>query len=170
MVRVGIALYGLMPPRDTIYIPNLLPVMSLKTVISYVKSVRAGTTVSYGSDFVADRDMKIATVPMGYADGFSRANAKHNVCLTVNGKKVPIIGRICMDQLMLDVTDVDIAMGDVVTVFGDNSANTADTLAAADGTINYEIICSIGKRVPRVFIRDGKIDGIHLGFLDTTIS
>jgi alanine racemase len=170
MIRAGLILYGLTPSDEVGCNDEFKAVMSLKSVVSHIKEIGIGDTVSYGCDFVADRTMRIATVPMGYADGFERSNAKNNVFLTVKGKKAPIIGRICMDQLMLDVTDVDIAMGDVVTVFGDNSANTADTLAAADGTINYEIICSIGKRVPRVFIRDGKIDGIHLGFLDTTIS
>ena len=171
MVRVGIVLYGLMPSSDTVNSIDIMPVMSLKTVVSHVKDVKAGTTVSYGSDFVAKRDMKIATVPMGYADGYLRSNAKRGMCLVIKGKKAPIIGRICMDQLMLDVTDIpDVQMGDDATVFGDPyGINTADTLAAANGTINYEIICSVGKRVPRVFIKNGAVDGIHLGVLDTTI-
>ncbi|MBE6576695.1 MAG: alanine racemase [Ruminococcaceae bacterium] len=172
MVRVGIILYGLMPSSDTFNHPNIKPVMSLKTVVSHVKTVEAGATVSYGSDFVAPKKMKIATVPMGYADGFLRSNAKHGIALDVKGKRAPIIGRICMDQLMLDVTDIpDVQMGDEVTVFGDSSCiNTADTIAAANGTINYEIVCSVGKRVPRVFIRNGCVDGIHLGILDTTVN
>ncbi len=172
MVGVGIVLYGLLPSNDTVSVPNLKPVMSLKTVVSHVKSVGKGTTVSYGCDFVADKDMRIATVPMGYADGFSRSNAKRGICLVINGKKAPIVGRICMDQLMLDVTDIpDVKMGDEAIVFGDpQHINSADSLAAADGTINYEIICSVGKRVPRVFIRNRNVDGIHLGVLDTTIN
>ena len=172
MVRLGIILYGLMPSQTTKSVLDLKPVMSLKTVISHVKTVRTGATISYGSDFVADRAMRIATVPMGYADGFWRSNGKNSTALLVRGKKAPIVGRICMDQLMLDVSDIDgVEMGDEVTVFGDAElVNTVDELARNNGTINYEIICSVGKRVPRVFIKDSKVDGIHLGMLDTTVN
>ena len=172
MVRLGIILYGLMPSYKTNYIPELKPVMSLKTVVSHVKTVKAGATISYGSDFVAPHRMCIATVPMGYADGFWRSNGRNSTALLVRGKKAPIVGRICMDQLMLDVSNIDgVTMGDEVTVFGDEGlVNTVDDLARANGTINYEIICSVGKRVPRVFIKNSKVDGIHLGVLDTTVN
>ena len=173
MVRAGLILYGLTPSDEVKYRDSVLkPVMSLKSVISYVKDIDTGDTVSYGCDFVADKKMKIATVPMGYADGFGRSNAIHDVFLTVRGQKAPIIGRICMDQLLLDVTHVhDVAIGDEVTVFGTTeNCNSVDDIAAANGTINYEIICSVGKRVPRVFIQNGKTDGIHLGLLDTSVN
>ncbi len=172
MVRAGIVLYGLSPSPETVCDTKLKPVMSLKTVISHIKTVDAGTPISYGGDFVSDRKMKIATVPMGYADGFWRSNGKQGVSLLVGGKKAPIVGRICMDQLMLDVSDIaELHIGDEVTVFGDACGiNTADALAEANGTINYEIICSVGKRVPRVFIKNGGVDGIHLGMLDTTVN
>ncbi len=172
MVRVGISLYGLMPSDSTINTPSLKPVMSLKTVVSHVKKVKFGATISYGCDFVAQRDMTIATVPMGYADGFWRSNVKGEVSLLLHGKKAPIVGRICMDMLMLDVTHIDnVRLGDEVTVFGDSELiNTVDDIARANDTINYEIICSVGKRVPRVFIKNSKVDGIHLGILDTTVN
>ena len=172
MVRAGIVLYGLLPSKDTAFSLSLKPVMSLKTVVSYVKEVDVGTTVSYGSDFVADKKMKIATVPMGYADGFWRSNGKNSFAMLIKGQKADIVGRICMDQLMLDVSEIaDVKAGDVVTVFGDDELiNTVDDLATANNTINYEILCSVGKRVPRVFISDGRVDGIHLGILDTTVN
>ncbi len=170
MVRVGIVLYGLLPSDCIECVPPLKPVMSLKTVVSYVKEIEKGDTVSYGCDFVAKNRMKIATVPMGYADGFWRSNGKNNLPLFVRGKQAKIVGRICMDQLMLDVTDIDgVKMGDEVTVFGDDALSVND-FARENGTINYEIICSVGKRVPRVFIKDGKLDGVHLGVLDTTVN
>ncbi len=169
MVRAGVVLYGLLPSSYMAHAPSLKPVMSLKTVVSHVKTVNKGDTISYGCDFVADKEMKIATVPMGYADGFLRANAKNDIPMIINGKKAFIVGRICMDQLMLDVSDIpDVRMGDEVTVFGDGACSV-DEYASANGTINYEIICTVGRRVPRVFIQDGKRDGIHLGVLDITI-
>ena len=172
MVRVGIVLYGLMPSRNTHSTPPLKPVMSLKTVVSHIKDVKRGATISYGCDFVANRDMTIATVPMGYADGFWRSNVKGNVSLLLHGQRAPIVGRICMDQLMLDVSNIEnVKLGDEVTVFGDSELiNTVDDIARANDTINYEIICSVGKRVPRVFIKNSKVDSVHLGILDTTLS
>ena len=171
MVRVGIVLYGMMPSSAIRHKLPLKPVMSLKTVISQVKDVPRGTTVSYGCDFVADKPMRIATVPMGYADGFWRSNVRAGTSLIVHGQKARIVGRICMDQLMLDVTSIDdVKMGDEVTVFGDDQLiNTVDDIAHANRTINYEVICSVGKRVPRVFIHNSRVDGVHLGLLDTTL-
>ena len=170
MVRLGIVLYGLLPSNQIKNAPLLKPVMSLKTVVSHVKYIEEGTTVSYGCDFVAPKRMKVATVPMGYADGFWRSNKK--MPLTIKGVHVPIIGRICMDQLMIDVSAVnDVRIGDEVTVFGyGEGVNRVDDFAAANNTINYEIICSVGKRVPRVFIENGEVVGIHLGMLDSEIN
>jgi alanine racemase len=165
-------LYGLTPSDEVGCNDEFKAVMSLKSVVSHIKEIGIGDTVSYGCDFVADRTMRIATVPMGYADGFERSNAKNNVFLTVKGKKAPIIGRICMDQLMLDVTGIeDVKLGDEVTVFGNGeNCNSADDIASANGTINYEVVCSVGKRVPRVFVKDGKIENINLGLLDTSFN
>ena len=172
MVRVGIILYGLLPSHNTCRIIPLKPVMSLKTIISHIKTVNKGATISYGCDFIADREMTVATVPMGYADGFFRSSGNNAVDLLVHGQKARIIGRICMDQLMLDVSGIEnVAIGDEVTVFGDESfINTVDDLALKNGTINYEIICSVGKRVPRVFIKNSTVDSVHLGVLDTTVN
>ena len=172
MVRAGIILYGLLP-SDKMGFNNIFkPVMSLKTVISHIKEINAGDTLSYGCDFIADKKMKIATVPMGYADGFWRANGRQDIPLFVRGKGAPIVGRICMDQLMIDVTDIeDVCLYDEVTVFGgENCGNSANTFAEANNTINYEIICSVGKRVPRAFILNGETNSIHLGLLDTSVN
>lgn len=162
MVRAGIILYGLAPSSKLADRLDLVPAMTLKTVVAFVKEVQKGATISYGRTFTADRKMKIATVPIGYADGFIRQNAKDGYMM-VNGKKAKIVGRICMDQTMLDVTDIeDVKTGDEVVVFGtgENGEPTADSLAENTGTINYETICLVGKRVPRIYIKDGKIENV----------
>lgn len=162
MVRAGIILYGLAPSSKLADRLDLVPAMTLKTVVAFVKEVQKGATISYGRTFTADRKMKIATVPIGYADGFIRQNAKDGY-MTVYGKKAKIVGRICMDQTMLDVTDIeDVKTGDEVVVFGtgENGEPTADSLAENTGTINYETVCLVGKRVPRIYIKDGKIENV----------
>lgn len=162
MVRAGIILYGLAPSSKLADRLDLVPAMTLKTVVAFVKEVQKGATISYGRTFTADRKMKIATVPIGYADGFIRQNAKDGY-MTVNGKKAKIVGRICMDQTMLDVTDIEnVKTGDEVVVFGtgENGEPTADLLAENTGTINYETVCLVGKRVPRIYIKDGKIENV----------
>lgn len=162
MVRAGIILYGLAPSSKLADRLNLVPAMTLKTVVAFVKEVQKGATISYGRTFTADRKMKIATVPIGYADGFIRQNAKDGYMM-VNGKKAKIVGRICMDQTMLDVTDIEgVKTGDEVVVFGtgENGEPTADSLAENTGTINYETVCLVGKRVPRIYIKDGKIENV----------
>jgi alanine racemase len=162
MVRAGIILYGLAPSSKLADRLDLVPAMTLKTVVAFVKEVQKGATISYGRTFTADRKMKIATVPIGYADGFIRQNAKDGYMM-VNGKKTKIVGRICMDQTMLDVTDIeDVKTGDEVVVFGtgENGEPTADSLAENTGTINYETVCLVGKRVPRIYIKDGKIENV----------
>ena len=159
MVRAGIILYGLAPSPKLSGKLDLKPAMTLKTSVAYVKSLKKGATISYGRTFTAEKDMRIATVPIGYADGYVRANAADGYML-VNGQKAKIVGRICMDQTMLDVTDVDyIEQGDEVIVFGAGSHGepTADSLAKNTDTINYEVVCLVGKRVPRVYYRGGKI-------------
>ena len=162
MVRAGIILYGLAPTSKLADRLDLVPAMTLKTVVAFVKEVQKGATISYGRTFTADRKMKIATVPIGYADGFIRQNARDGYMM-VNGKKAKIVGRICMDQTMLDVTDIeDVKTGDEVVVFGtgENGEPTADSLAENTGTINYETVCLVGKRVPRIYIKDGKIENV----------
>lgn len=153
LARAGIIMYGLCP-NYPLAIPNgFKPVMSLKAVVSHVKTVKKGDCISYGRTFIADHEMKIATVTIGYADGYSRLlSSKADVLL--NGKRCRITGRICMDQLMIDVTDNNAKEGDIVTLIGTdgNETITADELASLYNTIGYEVVCGISKRVPRVYI------------------
>lgn len=152
LARVGIIMYGL-EPNYPVHVPmELQPVMSLRSVVSHVKQVDAGTCISYGRTYTADKPRTIATVTIGYADGYARLLSNHADAL-LHGRRCPIVGRVCMDQLMLDVTDVpeEVKPGDVVTMFGTDGEETitADELAALYGTIGYEIVCGISKRVPR---------------------
>ena len=159
MVRAGIILYGLQPSSVCGAEAGLKPVMSMKTVVAHIKTIEKGATVSYGRTFTADRELRVATVPVGYADGFIRAYAKDGY-MVIGGRKAPIIGRICMDQTMLDITDIpDVSIGDEVLVFGSGEQGelTADALAQFADTINYEVVCNISKRVPRFFVRHEKI-------------
>lgn len=161
-VRAGIILYGLSPSQKLAGRLELQQAMQIKSVVAQVKTIEPGTPVSYGGTFVSEKKMKIATVPIGYADGYSR-NLGNRAYMTVRGKKAPVIGRVCMDQLMLDVSDIDdVRTGDEVIVIGDGSNNTLsfDEMADMTGTINYELVCLVGKRVPRVYIHHGKNVGI----------
>ncbi len=159
MVRAGLVLYGLKPSEKVKNIKGLKPVMSLHSVVAQIKSITAGQTVSYGRVFKADKEMRVATVPIGYADGFRRKNGQIGYFLLINGRPSRIIGRICMDQLMSDVSDIDCKVGDEVVVFGGASETGVDEIAASNGTVNYEIICEVGERVPRAFLKDGRIVG-----------
>ena len=149
-------LYGLMPNSRKALPFELEPVMELKAEVSYVKEVEKGSCISYGRTFCAEKDMKIATVTIGYADGYSRLLSGKAYAL-LNGKRARVVGRVCMDQLMLDVSDIEnVKAGDIATMFGIDGDEklTADDLADLYGTIGYEIICGISMRVPRV-IMDG---------------
>ena len=157
MVRAGVVLYGLKPSEKMRNLPKLLPVMTLRSVISHIKEIYPGETVSYGRTFHAHRKTTVATVPLGYADGLWRVNGMNDCYMLVGDRYAPIVGRICMDQLMLDVSEYDCKVGDVVTVFGADDICSADNVARRNGTINYEIVCAIGERVPRAFIVDGAI-------------
>lgn len=155
LARAGIVLYGLHPNYPTPVPMDLDPVMTLRSVVSYVKEVEPGTPISYGRTYVAPEKRTIATVTIGYADGYPRLLSNKGTA-TVHGVACPITGRVCMDQLMLDVTDVPdpVQPGDVVTLFGkpEPGVITADEAAAMCGTIGYELVCGISKRVPRDFI------------------
>lgn len=156
MVRPGIILYGLAPDRwmgKTL--PWLQPAMELKTNISMVKEVPGDTALSYGRTFVTDRRTRVATVSIGYGDGYLRA-ASNKAFMLVGGQRVPVIGRVCMDQCMLDATDVDdMKEGMTVTAFGQDGDAwlSAEELAAWCGTIAYEVICAVSRRVPRIYMR-----------------
>lgn len=153
MVRAGIILYGLMPPGcpKPICDVDLKPVMNWYAKVIHVKTVPVGTTVSYGRHFTAGRPTEVTTVGIGYADGLSR-RLSNGFELLIGGRKCPIIGNICMDMCMVDTTDLEERpeVGDRVTVFG--SDRSADELAEALDTINYEITCDVGKRVRRLYV------------------
>jgi len=159
-VRPGIILYGYYPSeevsREKI---NLKPVMSLKTNIVHIKKLPAGEYIGYGRKFKTNRESIIATLPVGYADGYTRflfEKAK----VIINGSFAPVVGRICMDQCMVDVTDIkNVQLGDEVILLGekDNLKFDADDIAKLIGTINYEVTCMISKRVPRVYLKSGKV-------------
>ncbi len=159
MVRAGIILYGYAPSAKMRSDLHLQPAMRLKTLISHIKTLKAGATVSYGRTFTAERDMRIATVPVGYADGYIRAYAEDGYMFVWDktkkfGKNCKIIGRICMDQCMLDVTDFPEAeIGNVVVVFGNGKDGepTAEDVARWGDTISYEVLCAVSKRVPRLY-------------------
>ncbi len=161
-VRAGIILYGLSPSAKLAQRLDLRPAMQIKSVIAQVKTVEKGTPVSYGGSFVTKTPAKVATVPIGYADGYTRSLG-NRAYMTVKGRKAPVIGRVCMDQLMLDVSGIDdVRSGDEVLVIGDgtNGSFSFDDMAEMTGTINYELVCLVGKRVPRVYIHHGKSVGI----------
>ena len=148
-VRAGIILYGLTP--DGSLLPWLEPVMTLKTRIVHIHTLHAGESVSYGGTFTAERDMRIATLPIGYADGFTRRFGGASVRLK-DGTLAPIIGRICMDQCMIDLGGTEAEPGDEVTLFGGDDGSMLEALAQRGGTINYEITSLIMERVPRIVI------------------
>ena len=154
MVRAGIALYGYYPSYEVRReILQLTPVMSVKARLTWVKTVPAGTAVSYGRTFVTERETKIATVPLGYADGWSRLNSNNGYVL-VGGRRAPIIGRVCMDQFMLDVTGIEAGVGDEAVLLGAQGAEmiAADEIAARIGTISYEVLSSLLPRLPRIYL------------------
>lgn len=147
-VRAGIVLYGLSPSPDVSVDKALEPVMSFYTVVTMVKEIENGDTVSYGRTYTAQNNRRIATVAAGYADGVPRLLSNKGTVL-INGKEAPIVGRVCMDQFCIDVTDIDnVSIGDKVEIFGKNIS--VDRVAENAQTINYEIICGISKRVPRI--------------------
>lgn len=168
MVRDGISIYGLYPSaevsRERI---ALRPALSWKAQISYVKTVPAGTAISYGSTFVTERETRIATIPVGYADGFPRALSNRAEVL-IRGRRCRILGRICMDQFMADVSGLEPEMpeiGEPVTLLGqDGEENITLYEWEGFGLFPYEVLCGIGKRVPRVYIQENRVIGAHDAF------
>ena len=150
-VRAGVILYGLMPNGEIDR--RFLPVMKFTSTVTHIHSLKKGERISYGATFEAERDMTVATVAAGYADGFLRSYSGCDV--TVNGKKFRQVGRICMDQFMIDITgDATVAAGDEVTLFGGDDGVMINSLARRAGTINYEIVCTVSKRVTRVLVKN----------------
>ena len=157
--RLGIILYGLAPDRSNVLPEGIRPALSLKSAVGLVKRIRPGDTVGYGRTFRADREMTVATLPVGYADGFSRALSGRGHVL-IRGQEAPILGRVCMDQTMVDVSAIpDTVRGDEAVILGQSGERrqTADDLAAQTGTIGYEIVCAISPRVPRIYLQTGNI-------------
>lgn len=153
MVRPGIIIYGLYPSGEVSRKISLKPALELKSHVSYIKTVQAGEGISYGHTFVTDSERVIATIPVGYADGYPRALSNKGRVI-IKGQYAPIVGRVCMDQFMVDISHIDgVNIEDTVTLIGkDKDAEiTADEIAGLCDTINYEIICGIGKRVPRIY-------------------
>lgn len=159
MVRPGIATYGLAPSEEMQGVADLTPLMSLKTTIAAIRPFEAGVTVSYGRTYTTPAPRTIAVCPIGYADGLQR-RLSGNLHFLLHGKKVPVVGRICMDMCMVDITDVPEAqVGDTVTVVGtDGDVSVSwDDWASKLGTISYELVCDINKRVPRLYKRSGEV-------------
>lgn len=173
MVRPGIILYGLKPSEFVdCSMLNLKPAMSFKAKITNLKTVEPGSGISYGRRFTAERESKIATLPVGYADGYSRVLSGKAQAIA-GGKLCNIVGNICMDQCMIDVSDVNtIAIGDEVILFGegDNIELPVESLAEKMGTINYEILCMIGKRIPRIYLKGERVQNVHNYLLDSPVT
>ena len=160
VVRAGISIYGLYPSDEVNkFAVAITPVMSLKSHVAFIKDVEPGTAISYGGTFGAEQRMGIATIPVGYGDGFPRSLSNKGYVL-IRGRRAPITGRVCMDQFMVDVTDIpDAREGDMVTLIGSEGGQeiTMELLGELSGRFNYELACDIGKRVPRRFWRYGKV-------------
>ena len=156
LVRAGIILYGHDPSSD-VHLEGLKPVMTLKSVVSNVKMLQPGESVSYGCRFTADREMRVATLCCGYADGYSLRFTNQGV-VSIHGKPAPVIGRVCMDQMMVDASAIpEVTVGDEAVVLGDSPADSFLTGSAKIGTIPYEILCVINRRVPRVYKENGEV-------------
>jgi len=163
MVRAGISLYGLYPSEEVSKECVLLtPALSWYSHIVYIKTIHKGQCVSYGGRFKASKDVVVATIPVGYGDGYPRMLSEKGYVL-IHGKKAPILGRVCMDQFMVDVTDISNAKeGDLVTLLGIDGEEqiSAELIGELSGRFNYELVCDIGKRVPRVYTKEGKVIAI----------
>lgn len=160
MVRDGICLYGLYPSEEVKKerLP-LTPAMELKALVSFVKELEAGEEIGYGGTYQTTRRTRVATIPVGYADGYSRSLSNRGRVL-IHGQSAPIIGRVCMDQFMVDVTEIsDVKTGDTVTLFGKDGAGeiSIEEISAMSYSFPYELVCDVGKRVPRVFYQKGKV-------------
>lgn len=158
-VRPGIILYGYYPSDDVMKdrLP-IKPVMSLKSYVMYIKDIENGDTIGYGRTYMANEKRTIATIPAGYADGYNRLLSNKG-CVLINGKRAQLKGRICMDQCMADITGINAKQWDEVVLMGKqgNEEITADEIANEIGTISYEVLCMVSKRVPRVYIKNGKV-------------
>lgn len=160
LTRPGIALYGLWPSEEVEKQKvNIKPVLSLKSQIAFIKTIPAGTPVGYGASYVSSKEVLLATIPVGYGDGYPRSLSNKGMVL-IHGLRANICGRICMDQFMVDVSHIpDVKIGDTVTIVGEDGADNiyVEELADLSGRFNYEFVCDLGKRIPRVFKKNGII-------------
>ena len=160
LARAGISTYGMYPSDEVDKeAVDLKPALSLISHVTYVKDVAPGTSISYGGTFTAQKEMRVATIPVGYGDGYPRSLSNKGYVL-IHGKKARILGRVCMDQFMVDVTDIpETKFMDPVTLIGEDGGERirVEDLAGLSGRFNYEFVCCLGKRIPRVYKRDGKI-------------
>ena len=155
MVRPGLIMYGLYPNKDIAKKMKLKPALKLKTKVVYVKSVSEGRSISYGRTFITKVPTRIATIPVGYGDGYSRS-LSNCADVLIKGRRYPVVGRVCMDMTMVDIGQIkNIKSGDEVVLIGKQGSDriTAEELAERINTIPYEVVCNIGHRVPRVYIR-----------------
>jgi alanine racemase len=153
LVRPGIMLYGSYPSPMFQNLVQLKPVMTLKTCIHFLKSVPPGSRISYGGTFVTRRESLIATLPIGYADGYNRCLSNRGQVL-IRGRRAPVVGKVCMDFTMVDVTDIpNVSIGDEAVLMGSQGGDkiTAEEIADKINSISYEVLCSVGKRVPRIY-------------------
>ena len=152
MVRVGLMMYGLYPAGGMHRSISLRPALSFKTRVVYLKRAPIGTNLSYGGTHITQKETTVATLPVGYADGYSRRLSNHGQVL-IRGKRFPVVGTVSMDMVLVDVGDFKVAVGDEVSLIGSQGLEsiTADEIARLEGTISYEVICGIGKRVPRLY-------------------
>lgn len=158
LARAGIALYGMYPSDEVDHDSVVLhPALELISHVTFVKDVESGTPISYGGTFVADRNMRVATIPVGYGDGYPRSLSNKGMVL-IHGKRAKILGRVCMDQFMVDVTDIpDVHFMDPVTLIGQDGSEVirVEELSELSGRFNYEFVCCLGKRIPRVYVKNG---------------
>lgn len=162
MVRAGVLFFGIIPSWE-MKNPDfdLKHTFAWKTVVSHIKTVRKGESIGYSRTYFADKTMKVATLPIGYADGFSRSNGKNGFKIYVKGKPCSILGRVCMDQIMIDVSEVEkLQVGDEITVFGNGSPISVYDYSELHETIPHEVMCNIGMRVPRIYYRHGKPESV----------
>ena len=152
LVRVGLMMYGLYPQGNSRRVINLKPALSFKSRVAYLKKVPAGTPLSYGCTYTVPQETNIATIPVGYADGFSRRLSNRGQVI-IRGQRFPVVGRVTMDLTLVDVGSSNVAVGDEVVLIGEQNGQiiSADEVAALEDTISYEVVCGIGKRVPRIY-------------------
>lgn len=159
MVRPGIATYGHAPSEDAEGILDLRPLMTVRTTVAQLREIPAGTSISYGRTYTAERDMRVAVLPIGYADGLLRG-LSGKVSFRIRGKMARSVGRICMDMCVVDVSEIpEIRVGDEAALFGYDTDGTllpCERIAQQAGTISYEILCGISKRIPRIYMQDGR--------------